>query len=161
MSDGRLPIEVLNPAQMTSVEGRVLVHGQDEQTGRNYLMLEGTDAKVHYIHYTPEMEEVRSRGGLRTNSFLQLRKLFGNGHPVLEIDDLGNSESVLKNRRYFEQTAQRLIKRGIIPTEDGWGGWLGRYQAELCKTAFEIEQQRQKKESANAHERHRDVGHGR
>jgi hypothetical protein len=48
MSDERLPIEVLNPAQMTSVEGRVLVHGQDEQTGRNYLMLEGTDAKVHF-----------------------------------------------------------------------------------------------------------------
>ncbi len=40
----------------------MLVHGQDEQTGRNYLMLEGTDAKVHFIHYTPEMEEARSRG---------------------------------------------------------------------------------------------------
>ncbi len=53
MSDERLPIEVLDPAQMTSVEGRVLVHGQDEQTGRNYLMLEGTDAKIHFIHYTP------------------------------------------------------------------------------------------------------------
>ena len=37
MSDERLPVEVLEPAQMTSVEGRVLVHGQDEQTGRNYL----------------------------------------------------------------------------------------------------------------------------
>ena len=57
MSDGRLPIEVLDLRQVSSVEGRVLVHGQDEQTGRNYLMLEGTDAKVHFIHYTPEIEE--------------------------------------------------------------------------------------------------------
>jgi hypothetical protein len=75
MSDERLPIEVLDLRQVTSVEGRVLVHGQDEQTGRNYLMLEGTDAKVHFIQYTPEMEQARSRGELKTNSFVRLRKL--------------------------------------------------------------------------------------
>ena len=40
MSDERLLIEMLDPARMTSVEGGVLVHGQDERTGRNYLMLE-------------------------------------------------------------------------------------------------------------------------
>jgi len=45
MSDERLPMEVLDPQQIASVEGRVLVHGQDEHTGRNYMMLEGTDAK--------------------------------------------------------------------------------------------------------------------
>jgi hypothetical protein len=33
MSDERLPIEVLDLRRVTSVEGRVLVHGQDEQTG--------------------------------------------------------------------------------------------------------------------------------
>ena len=48
MSDERLPIELLDLRKITAVEGRVLVHGQDEQTGRNYLMLEGTDAKVHF-----------------------------------------------------------------------------------------------------------------
>jgi type IV secretory pathway VirD2 relaxase len=36
MSDERLHIEVLDLRQLTSVEGRVLVHGQDEQTGRGY-----------------------------------------------------------------------------------------------------------------------------
>ena len=60
---------------MTSVEGRVLVHGQDENSGRNYLMLEGTDAKVYFVHYTREMEEARSRGELRTNAFVRLKKL--------------------------------------------------------------------------------------
>ena len=53
---------------MISVQGKVLVHGQDEQAGRSYLMLEGTDALVHFIYYTPELEEARSRGELRTNS---------------------------------------------------------------------------------------------
>jgi len=35
MSDNRLAIEVLDVTKMTSVEGRVLVHGQDDQSGRN------------------------------------------------------------------------------------------------------------------------------
>ena len=108
MSDERLPIEVLDLRQVTSVEGRVLVHGQDEQTGRNYLMLEGTDAKVHFIQYTPEMEEARSRGELRVNSFVRLRKLSGTarldvsdlaiGSATLEVSDLGDAEKLLKNR---------------------------------------------------------------
>ena len=80
------------------MEGRVLVHGEDETTDRNYLMLEGTDAKVHFVYYTPELEHIRSRGGLRTNSFIRLRKIFAAGRPVLEVDDLGNSEAVLKNQ---------------------------------------------------------------
>ena len=75
ISDERLPMEVLDLSRMTTVEGRVLVHGEDEQSGRNYLMLESTDAKVYFVHYTPEIEEARSRGELRTNSFVRLRKL--------------------------------------------------------------------------------------
>lgn len=161
MSDERLPIQMLDSRQLTSVEGRILVHGQDEFSGRNYLMLEGTDAKVHFIHYTPEMEEARSRGRLRTNVFVRLRKIFVEGEPMLDIDEFGNSETVLKNRGYFEQTAQRLIKRGIVPVEDGWGGWLGRYQAELRNTAVEIEQQRQKIDLRPVQQRDRDHSQGR
>ena len=139
MSDERLPIEVLDLSQITSVEGRVLVHGQDEQTGRNYLMLEGTDAKVHFIQYTPEMEEARSRGELRVNSFVRLRKLFGTA--ILDVNDLGDAESLLKNPRFLTETADEFLKRGIIPTEDGWGGWLGRYQTALREAALVVELQ--------------------
>jgi hypothetical protein len=32
------------------------------------------NAKVHLIHHTPEIEDARSRGALRTNSFIRLRK---------------------------------------------------------------------------------------
>lgn len=161
MSDERLPIQMLDSRQLTSVEGRILVHGQDEYSGRNYLMLEGTDAKVHFIHYTPEIEEARSRGGMRTNSFVKLRKLFVDGSPTLEINDLGNAETALNNRRHFEDTAQRLIKRGIVPIEDGWGGWLGRYQAKLRNAALEVEQPRQKNDLPRVQERPRDRSHDR
>jgi type IV secretory pathway VirD2 relaxase len=45
VSDRRLPTEILDMRQLTAVEGPILVHGQDEHSGQNYLMLEGTDAK--------------------------------------------------------------------------------------------------------------------
>jgi type IV secretory pathway VirD2 relaxase len=160
MSDERLPIEVLDPARMTSVEGRVLVHGQDEQTGRNYLMLEGTNAKIHFIHYTPEMEEARSRGELRTNSYVRLRKLPVDRALMLDVNDLGDADMLLNNPRHLGETARQLLKRGIMPTEDGWGGWLGRYQSALCKTTREIEE-RNDRDWVRKQERRRNRSRGR
>jgi hypothetical protein len=139
MSDSRLIIEVLDLAKMSSVEGRVLVHGQDEQSGRNYLMLEGTDARVHLINYTPEIEEARSRGELRTNSFVSLRKL-SLGRTPIDVDDLGDAERLLKNPLYLGAAARQLLMKGIMPAEDGWAGRLGRYQAAVCNTTREIEE---------------------
>jgi type IV secretory pathway VirD2 relaxase len=159
MSDERLPVAVLDYRNLNSIEGRVLVHGEEEN-GRNYLMLEGTDARVHHIYYTPEMEEARNRGGLRTNSFVRLRKRSIGGEPVMEIDELGNSDAILRNESYLKRTAQALIKRGIIPDESGWGGWLGRYQAAVRRMALEelalsrsSEQLKSRRESSRLQER--------
>ena len=138
MSDERLPIEVLDLSQIASVEGRVLVHGQDQQTGRNYLMLEGTDAKIYFIHYTPEIEEARSRGELRTNSFARLRRLSIDRGQMLDVSDLGDAERLLTDPHYMNGVARQLLERGIMPTEGGWGGWLGKYQAGLHNAVREI-----------------------
>lgn len=54
-------------------------------------MLEGTDAKVRYIDYTPEMELLRADGGLKTNSYLRLRRMSANGRSVVQVQDLGDS----------------------------------------------------------------------
>ncbi len=156
ISDERLPVEVLDLRQVDSVEGRVLVHGQDEQTGRNYLMLEGTDAKVHFIQYTREMEEARSCGELRTNSFVRLRKRSPNAD--LEIRDQGDAEKLLTNTRHLSETARDLSRRGIPATEEGWGGWLGKYQAALCQRIREIEEP---KEGGRAKERRQNRSRGR
>jgi hypothetical protein len=95
MSDERLQQVVFNFHDLTTLEGRILVHGE-EDTGGSYLMLEATDARVHCVCYTLEMVEARSRGGLRTNSFIRLPKLFSEGRPILAIDDLGDSKSILR-----------------------------------------------------------------
>jgi len=159
MSDERLPIEMLDMRQLTSVEGRILVHGQDEQSGQSYLILEGTDAKMHFIYYTPEMEEARSRGVLRTNSFVRLRKLFPVGRLTLDIRDLGDAGKLLNNRHLLEENACELLKRGATPTENGWGGWLGKYQAALASAANEVGPNRERL-SAPSPERRRDRSRG-
>jgi hypothetical protein len=119
-------------------------------------MLEGTDARVHYIYYTPEMEAARNRGGVRTNSFIRLRKLFTEGSPALEIDDMGDAEAILRNKHHLRETAQRLIRRGIVPKEDGWNGWLGRYQKALSDAATTPESQSLAKKPERA--KNRDFG---
>jgi len=133
VSDKRLPVEVVDWQQTAAVEGRVLVHGEEEHSGKNYLLLESTAAKVYYVPYTREMEERRSLGGLSANSFVRLRKLPGDGRLRIEIEDFGYAEAILTNRGLLREKLEVLRRQGAHPTDDGWGGWLGRYQRALCE----------------------------
>ena len=106
----------------------MLAHGQEEggeAAGRHYLLLEGTDAKVHLIYYTPEMEEARSRGKVRANSFVRLQKQFENGRPVLELDDCGDGERLLRNRRHLVDRAKHFRLDGLALMGPAWGGMAG------------------------------------
>jgi hypothetical protein len=141
MSDERLPISVLDLHGLTTLEGRILVHGEDESSGRNYLLLEGTDARVHYIYYTPEMEAARNAGGLKTNSFIRLRRVPTDEQPTVKIAEFGDAETILRNKLHLRETARQLARRGMIPQDDGWDGWLGRYQKAVAETAVMIERQ--------------------
>ena len=137
LSDERLPPVVLDMRKLKALEGRVLAHGEEE-AGKGAGLFEGTDAKVHLIYYTPETEEARSKGKLRANSFVRLQKQFENGRPVLEVEDSGDAERVLKNKHQLRETAKTFLARGIVPFDDGWGGWLGRYQSAVKKAATEV-----------------------
>jgi hypothetical protein len=156
LSDDRLPMTTLHARDLTAIEGRILVHGEEEASGRSYLMLEGTDGQVYHIYRTPEMEELRSQRGLQTNSFIRLRKFSTFRGPVVEIHDMGDSEAVLRNKAHFRETVHEMIRRGVYPQDGGWNGWLGRYQKALVDAAFAYEE-RQAKER----ERRRSRGLGR
>ncbi len=60
LSDKRLPLQVTTLRQLQRVAGRVLLHTEDEQTGKRYMLVEGTDGKVHLIYHTSAIEEARS-----------------------------------------------------------------------------------------------------
>jgi len=132
------------------------VHGEEEASGRSYLMLEGTDGHVYHVYRTPEMEELRSQRGLQTNSFIRLRKLSTARGPVVEIKDMGDSEAILTNKAHLRETAREMIRRGVYPQDGGWNGWLGRYQKALVDRAFALEQ-----DKAKERERRKSRGLGR
>jgi hypothetical protein len=115
VSDKRLGVEAMDWQQIAAVEGRVLTHGEEEHSGKNYLLLESTAPRVYYIPYTREMEESRSLGGLKTNSFIRLRRRSGNERIRIEIEDLGHAEAALTNRTLLREKVE-----------------LGRYQKALC-----------------------------
>jgi hypothetical protein len=140
-SDERLPILPLDHRALDCVEGRILVHGEEEN-GRSYVMLEATDARVYAIYHTRKMQEMRNAGGLRVNTFARLRRVFAGGRPRIEVEELGSAESILENGGYLRHTAQRLASRGITPVEQGWAGWLGRYQRAVSRAADELGRER-------------------
>jgi type IV secretory pathway VirD2 relaxase len=156
LSDDRLPMTTLDIRDLTSIDGRILVHGEEEASGRSYLMLEDTDGHVYHIYRTPEMEELRSQRGLQTDSFIRLRKLSTVRGPVVEIKDMGDSETILTDKAHLRETAREMIGRGVYPQDGGWNGWLGRYQKALVDAAFALEQ-----EKAKERERRRSRGMGR
>jgi type IV secretory pathway VirD2 relaxase len=141
-SDGRLPIEPLDHRAMDHVEGRILVHGEEEN-GRTYMMLESTDSKIYVINHTRQMQEMRNAGGLKVDTFVRLHTVLSAERPRVAIEELGTSESILENRGYLRQTAQQLLRKGITPVEDGWNGWLGRYQRAVNRAANELRSERQ------------------
>jgi hypothetical protein len=159
LSDERLQLVVEDLRKLESLEGRVLLHGEEEagrEAGRIYLLLEGTDGRLHHVYYTPEIHYARSLGKLRTNSFIRLSGMFTeDGHPTLKVDDLGDAEKLIQNKRHFLQGAQRLIKHDIIPVEDGWNGWLGRYQSALVHAAEEIHRDHDREVQIEANHRAR------
>ena len=141
MSDERLPLVVLDMRKLKAVEGRVLGHGEEEDgrgAGRHYMLLEGTDAKIHLIYYTPEMEAARSRGQLRANSFVRLQKQFENARPELHVESYGDADRFLQNRQHLKKRADDFLKQEASPPSESWGGWLGRYHEAICETAANI-----------------------
>src|SRR4029077_17762386 len=87
LSDKRLPLHVTTLRQLQRVEGRVLLHTEDEQTGKRYMLVEGTDGKVHLIYHTDTIEEARKQGQLAVDNFIRIEKRFANRKPVLHVDD--------------------------------------------------------------------------
>ena len=88
--------------------------------------------------HTVEIESARHQRKLAPNSFVRIDPHPANDKTILHITDLGPSEQLLSNAQQIRNRAQLLVKRGIVPGENGWAGWLGRYDARLVRTVQEI-----------------------
>ena len=148
LSDPRLQLSAPNWRDVTSLEGRVLSHGEEEN-GSRFLLLEGTDGRVYYLRYTPELDEARSRGELTTNSFVVITKaLDEERRRRIVVANLGKADALFEDRDHFRSLATRLLQRGVVPFDDErWGGWLGRYHETLRDTVFDLENARNRQRS--------------
>jgi hypothetical protein len=131
VSDKRLPLQVTTLRQLQCVAGRVLLHTEDEQTGKRYMLIEGTDAKVHLIYHTDAIEEARKHGQLAVDNFVRIEKRFAKKKSVLHVNDMGDAKALLQNSSYFLKEAALLLRKGVHNVQPIWGGWLGQYQAKL------------------------------
>lgn len=68
VSDPRLPFQVTDLRRVDSLAGRILGHGEEESTGRTYMLLEGDDKKIHFIYHDRSIERLRHEGKLKPNS---------------------------------------------------------------------------------------------
>jgi hypothetical protein len=131
VSDKRLPLQVTTLRQLQVVAGRVLLHTEDEQTGKRYMLVEGTDGTVHLIYHTNVIEEARKQGKVAVDNFIRIEKRFSKGKPVLRVEDLGDATALLQNSSYFLREVELLRRNGIPDVQPIWGGWLGQYQTKL------------------------------
>src|SRR5579875_413653 len=136
LSDPRLPMQVTECRAIRLLEGRVITHGEEESSGRTYMLLEGTDARVHFIYHSHEIASAWQRGRLRPNSFVRLRRL--SGDQALSASDLGDADRILRRKEYFLRAAARLRRDGGTVHCGATSGWLGRYYRELAAATVEV-----------------------
>jgi hypothetical protein len=74
ISDPNLPFQVTDLRSVDQLRGRVLGHGEEESTGRTYMLLEGDDQKVHFIYHNRAVQEARHEGQLSPDARVVLNR---------------------------------------------------------------------------------------
>src|SRR3989442_8702569 len=73
LSDPRMPLVVTTIEAGTRITGRVVGTGlSDELRDRRYLLIEGTDGRLHYIAQPPAVERARGAGRLHIGDVVTL-----------------------------------------------------------------------------------------
>lgn len=81
------------------------MHGEDEASGRTFLMLEGIDARVHFIYHNVEIESARASGWLKNKSLARLSQGVTNDKPWMTVEDSGDSEVLLRDKHRVRSIA--------------------------------------------------------
>lgn len=142
-SDERLTVRQTDMRFVDRVSGRLVGTGFDEQNGKSYILVESADGTVHCIHQSPEAMKARAVG-LKIGNFIELTSTpfvadDGVARVRVKFRSLGNAYSLLGNKMFLAQELQRTLPTtGTLPTEQGFGGWLGDFQRALCSTAEDL-----------------------
>jgi hypothetical protein len=152
-SDPRIPLQVDDWRKLRTVEGRVLGHGEEENNGKRYMLLEGTDGKLHYLMHTQQVDSARQAGRLKPDSFVSIQRTKINGKIEHRLDEHGTAEAMLTDKAFISNKAARLNQilnhstaqntldssKAVRPH---YGGWLGKYNAAIEQRAQELRAER-------------------
>ena len=158
LSDPRLPLVATELRNVRRLSGKVIGTGLDENRGIPYLLLEGTDAKVHYLYQDGALNEARRKGQLQPGSFVEIERQFiqggdGRKRAQIVVTDRGPAEALLTDQKHLARDALRAAKgQPSLPRESGYGGWLGRYHKAVAKRAQELVNGGQLKPGPNGYE---------
>ena len=114
-SDVNLPVVFTQWKDIELLQGRVLGHGEEEGSGKRYLLLEGTDGRVYHLPQSKTVETLRSQNKLRIGELLSMERIHGR----LRIEELGQADQALKSVNVMNRL-HRVEVEGKRP------GWLGR-----------------------------------
>lgn len=158
LSDPRLPLVATDTRNLKRLAGRVIGTGLDENRGMPYLLLEGTDAKVHYLYHDRAIDEARRAGKMQPGSFVEIERSFvqgedGRKRAQIVVTDKGSAEALLTNQKHLSREALRgAINQPELPEPGTFGGWLGRYHQAVALRAAQLVSQGQLKPGPNGYE---------
>ena len=158
LSDPRLPLVATELRNVRRLSGKVIGTGLDENRGIPYLLLEGTDAKVHYLYQDGALNEARRKGQLQPGAVVEIERQFiqggdGRKRAQIVVTDRGPAEALLTDQKHLARDALRAAKgQPSLPRESGYGGWLGRYHKAVAKRAQELVKGGQLKPGPNGYE---------
>lgn len=133
-SDPRLPFVYADWREVRSIEGRVLVHGQDDARPVPYVLIESTEGKIVYLEHRNEIQAARAQGMLEPGAYIAMRVAFVDHKPHWIVEDYGDAEKALREAEFIDG----CLRRGVVPAPD-YGGWLGALRELLAEARYQRE----------------------
>jgi hypothetical protein len=122
-SDPATPVHATAWRDLDKLEGRILVHGQEDNSDRAYMLIEDVNGVIRFMEHRREIEQLRAVGRLQPGSYIAMRMRWIHKQPLWIVNDFGPAEEALRHQQFLEQCTYR----GVDPKHH-LGGWLGRFR---------------------------------
>ena len=127
-SDKDLGFRVLKTSDIQEVEGRILVHGQEEQGNgiRNFMMVESIQGEIVQIPQTKEIAKARKHGNLEPGAYVMIKRTSADDDPAeFSVQEEGDADGVSHKTEFIAARADRILSG--VP--EYCGGWLGKMRS--------------------------------
>lgn len=119
-----MPFRLLRAKEMESVEGKILVHGQDEHSGNNFALVETIQGELVRIPHVKEIAGARKFGSLAPGNYMRLQR----ADDGFQVEDFGDAALLVSDRKFLAEHGQRLREQ----VTSAYGGWLGQLRASVA-----------------------------